>query len=68
MGDVYGGALLTEQAAWEQAENRTGRKTLVARLYAQRYLADQGPLRGLDADGDEAIEGFDELVTGALTL
>jgi hypothetical protein len=68
MGDVYGGALLTEQAAWEQAENRTGRKTLVARLYAQRYLADQGPLRGLDADGDEAIERFDELVTGALTL
>jgi acyl-CoA dehydrogenase len=68
MGDVYGGALLTEQAAWEQAENQTGRKALVARLYAQRYLADQGALRGLDADGDEAIERFDELMAGAVTF
>ena len=64
MGDVYAGALLTEQAAWEQAENRTDRKALVARLYAQRYLADRGPLRGIDADGDEAIERFDELAAG----
>ena len=68
MGDVYAGALLTEQAAWERAERRTDRKALVARLYAQRYLADRGPLRGIDADGDEAIERFDELVAGALTL
>jgi hypothetical protein len=67
MGDVYAGALLTEQAAWEQAENRTDRKALVARLYAQRYLADRGRLRGLDADGDEAIERFDELAAGAFS-
>ena len=67
MGDVYAGALLTEQAAWERAENGTDRKALVARLYAQRYLADRGPLRGLDVDGDEAIERFDELVAGAFT-
>jgi alkylation response protein AidB-like acyl-CoA dehydrogenase len=65
MGDVYAGALLTEQAAWERAENGTDRKALVARLHARRYLADRGPLRGLDADGDEAIERFDELVAGA---
>jgi hypothetical protein len=68
MGDVYAGALLIEQAAWERAENGTDRKALVARLYAQRQLADRGPLRGLDADGDEAIERFDELVAGALTV
>ena len=68
MGDVYAGALLTEQAAWERAENRTDRKALVARLYARRYLADRGPLRGLDDDGDEAIERFDELVAGALSV
>ena len=68
MGDVYAGALLTEQAAWERAENRTDRKALVARLYARRYLADLGPLRGLDADGDEAIERFDELAAGALAV
>ena len=67
MGDVYAGALLTEQAAWERAENRTDRKALVARLYAQRYLADRGPLRGLDIEGDEAIERFDELLAGALS-
>lgn len=68
MGDVHAGALLTEQAAWERTENHTDRKALVARLYAARYLADRGPLRGIDADGDEAIERFDELVDGALTL
>jgi hypothetical protein len=68
MGEVYACALLTEQAAWERAEGRTDRKALVARLYAQRYLADRGSLRGIDADGDEAIEHFDELVAGALTL
>ena len=41
------------------------RKALVARLYAQRYLADRGPLRGIDADSDEALERFDELARGA---
>jgi acyl-CoA dehydrogenase len=67
MGDVYAGALLTEQAAWEQAAGRTDRKALVARLYARRYLADRGPLRGIDEEVDEGIERFDELVNGALT-
>jgi hypothetical protein len=67
MGDVYACALLTEQAAWERVERQTDRKALVARLYAQRYLADRGPLRGIDTEGDEAIERFDELVAGALT-
>jgi acyl-CoA dehydrogenase len=67
MGDVYAGALLTEQAAWERATRGADRKALVARLYAQRYLADRGPLRGIDADSDEALERFDELVGGAFT-
>jgi acyl-CoA dehydrogenase len=66
MGDVHAGALLTEQAAWERDTRHAGRKALVARLYAQRYLADGGPLRGIDADNDEAIERFDELAAGAL--
>jgi acyl-CoA dehydrogenase len=68
MGEVYAAALLTEQAAWERAERRTDRKALVARLYVARYLADRGPLRGIDTDADEAIERFDELVSGALSL
>lgn len=65
MGDVYAGALLIEQAAWERATRGGERKALVAGLYAQRYLADRGALRGLDADSDEALERFDELVDGA---
>jgi acyl-CoA dehydrogenase len=68
MGDVYAGALLTEQAAWERATRHSERKALVARLYAQRYLAPRGPLRGIDADGDEVVERFDELADGALEL
>jgi len=67
MGDVYAGALLTEQAAWERDARGGDRKALVARLYALRHLADRGPLRGIDADGDEGIERFDELVAGAFT-
>lgn len=68
MGDVYAGALLTEQAAWERETRGGDRKALVARLYAQRYLADRGPLRGIDAETDDALDHFDELVDGALTL
>jgi acyl-CoA dehydrogenase len=68
IGDVYAGALLTEQAAWERATGRTDRKALVAQLYALRHLADQGPLRGIDAVGDDAIERFDELLEGALVI
>jgi hypothetical protein len=35
-------------------------------LYARRYLAEQGPLRGIDDQVDEGIERFGELVDGAL--
>jgi alkylation response protein AidB-like acyl-CoA dehydrogenase len=67
MGDVYAAALLTAQAAWERATRGGERKALVARLHAQRYLADRGALRGIDADSDEALERFDELLGGAFT-
>ncbi len=66
MGDVYGGALLTERAAWARETRDADSNALVAQLYAQRYLADHGPLRGIDAEGDAAIERFDELVETAL--
>jgi acyl-CoA dehydrogenase len=66
MGDVYAGALLTEQAAWERATRQTDRKSLVARLYARHYLAEPGPLRGVDDEVDEGIERFDQLADGAL--
>lgn len=66
MGDVYAGALLTERAAWARETRGAEHDALVARLYAQRYLADHGPLRGIDVEGDEAIERFDELVDGTL--
>src|ERR1700759_3506572 len=68
IGDVYAGALLTEQAAWEQATRGTDRKSLVARLYARRYLAEPAPLRGIDDEFDEGLERFSELADGALTV
>lgn len=68
MGDVYAGALLTERAAWERAEYGSERATLVARMYARRYLAESGPLRGIDAETDDAVEHFDELVAGCLDV
>jgi hypothetical protein len=68
MGDVYAGALLTERAAWAREIRQADRSALVARLYAQRYLAGHGPLRGIDAEGDEAIERFGELVDGTLVI
>jgi acyl-CoA dehydrogenase len=66
MGDVYAGALLTEQAAWEQSTGGADRKALVARLYARRHLTEPGPLRGIDDDADEGLERYDELADGAL--
>lgn len=66
MGDVYAGALLTERAAWARETRGAEHDALVARLYTQRYLAGHGPLRGIDVEGDEAIERFDELVDGTL--
>jgi acyl-CoA dehydrogenase len=68
IGDVYAGALLTEQAAWEHATRGTDRKSLVARLYARRYLAEPGPLRGIDDEADEGLERFSELADGALAV
>ncbi|GJP01695.1 acyl-CoA dehydrogenase family protein [Mycobacterium marinum] len=66
MGDVYAGALLIERASWEREVSGTDRAALVARLYAERYLADRGPLRGIDADSEEALDRFGDLVAGAL--
>ena len=59
---------MTEQAAWERTVRRGERKALIARLYVWRHLADQGRLRGIDAERDEAIEQFDDLVEGALLI
>ena len=57
----YAGALLLEQAGYEQRELGTDRKTLVARLYARRHLADHGPLRGIDEPRAEELERFKDL-------
>jgi acyl-CoA dehydrogenase len=56
IGDGFAGALLIGQAARERAVGQIDRKALVARLYALRDLADQGPFRGIDAPGDDAME------------
>ncbi|MEV0586491.1 acyl-CoA dehydrogenase family protein [Nonomuraea sp. NPDC050310] len=64
MADVYGAALLLEQAGWEERAGHGPRKGLVARLYADTHLADHGPLRGIDRPAEE-LEHFDELLSGA---
>jgi hypothetical protein len=51
IGDVHAGALLTERAPWERASGRTDRRAVVTQLYALRHLADQGPRRGIYAQG-----------------
>jgi hypothetical protein len=66
MVDVYAGALLLEQAGYEQRELGSDRKSLVARLYARRHLADEGPLRGIDEPQSDELERFKDLWDGAL--
>jgi alkylation response protein AidB-like acyl-CoA dehydrogenase len=66
MVDVYAGALLVEQAGYEQRELGSDRKSLVARLYARRHLADRGPLRGIDEPRSEELDRFKDLWDGAL--
>jgi hypothetical protein len=66
MVDVYAGALLVEQAAWERSAGGGDRKALVARSYAQRHLGERGPLRGIEVERDEALDRFEELAAGAM--
>jgi hypothetical protein len=66
MAEVYSAALLCEQAEWELREFGDNRKALVAALYAERYLKERGPLRGIDATESLALEHFEQLVAGAL--
>ena len=72
MVDVYAAALLLEQAGAESqlageagSSVASGRKALIARLYARSHLADLGPLRGIDAPAED-LERFKELCDGAL--
>ncbi|NUR93034.1 MAG: DNA alkylation response protein [Nonomuraea sp.] len=66
MADVYGAALLVEQARWEERNGHGTRRALVARLYIDAHLADRGPLRGIDRPA-EGLDRFDELLSGAFT-
>jgi len=64
MVDVYSAALLVEQAGLERERTPSGRKGLVARLYARWHLGETGRLRGIEAPAEE-LERFDELAEGA---
>ncbi len=66
MVDVYAGALLLEQAGYEQRELGSDRKALVARLYSRRRLADLGPFRGIDEPRSEELDRFKDLWDGTL--
>jgi alkylation response protein AidB-like acyl-CoA dehydrogenase len=65
MADVYAGALLVEQAGWEQRELGSDRKALVARLFTRRHLDTGGHLAGIGGPAED-IERFKELRDGAL--
>ncbi|HEX5094968.1 MAG TPA: acyl-CoA dehydrogenase family protein [Acidimicrobiia bacterium] len=65
MVDVYAGALLVAQAGFERDQLGTDRKSLIARLYARRHLADLGPWRGVDLPPED-LERFKDLWDGAL--
>lgn len=65
MCDVLTGALLVEQAGHEQRAADADRKTLVARLWCARHLADHDRLRQI-TDPEDDLARFDELVAGAL--
>ena len=66
MAEVFAAAVLCERADWEMREFGDDRKSLVAELYTQRYLADRNPLRDIDAPLSPAIDRFDELIAGTL--
>ncbi|MDQ2874978.1 MAG: acyl-CoA dehydrogenase family protein [Actinomycetota bacterium] len=66
MADVYAGALLLEHAGAQEREQGSDRKTLVARLYARRHLADLGPMRGIGEPRAEELDRFNDLWDGAL--
>jgi hypothetical protein len=66
MAEVFAAAVLAERAEWELREFGDDRKSVVATLYTEKYLADAGPLRGISAPSSLALDRFDDLVAGAL--
>jgi alkylation response protein AidB-like acyl-CoA dehydrogenase len=66
MAEVFAAAVLTERAEWELREFGDDRKSLVASLYVEKYLMDAGPMRGIGAPTNQALDRFDELLAGAL--
>jgi hypothetical protein len=66
MAEVYVAAILCERAEWELRTFDDDRKSLIATLYAERYLTDRNRLRDIDAPASVVLERFDDLVNGAL--
>ncbi|MEX0684345.1 MAG: acyl-CoA dehydrogenase family protein [Dehalococcoidia bacterium] len=66
MAEVFAAAMLCERADWELRELGDDRKSLVAELYTQRYLAHPNAVRDIDSPVSPALDRFDELVAGAL--
>lgn len=68
MGRLYAAALLSEQAAWEQATTGATRKELIAQLYAERHLDPERWHRAIVTGERTALERFDEILAGAVDL
>lgn len=62
--DVYAGASLLDQVRHEHETTGSGRKALVAALYARSHLAPPDPLAGVGDDPVE-LERFKELLDGS---
>ncbi|GAB3299770.1 DNA alkylation response protein [Epidermidibacterium keratini] len=65
MSGVYAAALLLEQAGSSAAAGDSGRKALVARLYARTHLAPSDPLTDMETEARE-LDQWDLLRSGAL--
>ena len=66
MAEVYAAAILCERAEWELRTFDDDRKSVIATLYAERYLTDRNRMRDIDAPNNVALERFDDLVDGTL--
>jgi alkylation response protein AidB-like acyl-CoA dehydrogenase len=66
MAETFTAAVLCERADWELREFGDDRKSLIASLYAERYLADPDALRGIGARSNPALDRFEEIISGTL--
>jgi len=66
MAETFTAAILCERAEWELRQYGDDRKSVIATLYAERYLTDRNRLRDIDSPSSLALDRFDDIVNGTL--